>query len=559
MLKSLAISNLAVIAETRIDFESGLNILTGETGAGKSIIIDAINLVLGSRASKDMIRSGETKARVEAYFYIDEEVSKYAGELGIDCEDELLISREFNLDGKNTIRINGSMATLSMLRDIGEKLVNIHGQHDNQSLLNPEMHIHILDDYADTAKEKEDYNNCFSKLKHIREKLKEITTDTAEKERRYELLLYETEAIEKADIKKGEYEELLEKRKLMSNMRKITEGTEKAYNMLSGHYNGVSAAELVGKAVKELNDISSYSDKLSKMNESVNRIYFELEDLSGELKSFLSEHDFDENTIDETEKRIDELNDLRRRFGNDYDEITEYYNKAKTELEFLKNSEENTKALEKELEALKQELKKKSIILSEKRKSAAKKLEKTIISELSDLNMPNAKFEAEFKMTDKFYKDGTDKVEFLLSVNTGIAPGKLSKIASGGELSRIMLGLSSALLGKYNVSTMIYDEIDTGVSGRAAQKIAEKMWRVSKDRQVLSVTHLPQIAAMADNHFYIEKESDEKTTRTKVTLLNNEGRIKEIARITGGVSINDATLESAKDMLLQSDVLKRGK
>lgn len=557
MLKSLAISNLAVIAETKIEFEAGLNILTGETGAGKSIIIDAINLVLGSRASKDMIRSGEKKARVEALFYVDGNVSEAARELGIDCDDELLIVREFNTDGKNLIRINGGLATLSMLKELSDLLVNIHGQHDNQALLNPDKHIYILDAYASTEREKEEYNSCFYKLKEIREKIKSITTDALERERKTGLLSYEIECIEKAGMKKGEYEELIEKRKLMANMRRISEGTDKAYNAISGSYNGTSAIELLGKAIKETQELSVYSEKISEINQSLNQIYFSLEDASGELRSFLNESDFDDAEIDETERRIDELNDLKRRFGQSYEEINEYYIKAKEELDFLKNTEENTRKLEEELAGLKKELKSKGEALSAKRKKAARLLEKTIVSELADLNMPDAHFEAQFTMTDKFYKDGIDKVEFLLSVNPGIAPGKLSKIASGGELSRIMLCLSSALLGKYNVATMIYDEIDTGVSGRAAQKIAEKMWRVSRDRQVLSVTHLPQIAAMADSHFFIEKETGKDVTKTKVTLLDIDGRINEIARITGGVSVTDTTLDSARDMLHQSEILKR--
>ncbi len=558
MLKSLAISNLAVIAESKIEFESGLNILTGETGAGKSIIIDAINLVLGSRASKDMIRSGEQKAKIEALFYVDENVAETVREAGIDCDDELLIVREFSHDGKSVIRINGSLATLNMLRELSGLLVNIHGQHDNQALLNPEKHICILDDYVDTQKEKEEYNECFFKLKEIREKLKSISSDTMERERRIGLLTYETEAIAKAKIKKGEYEELIEKRKIMANMRRITEGSDKAYNAITGSYNGTSAMELLGKALKETQELSLYSDKISEINQNLNQIYFSLEDVAGELRVFLSDSEFDDDTIDETEKRIDELNDIKRRFGQTYEEINEYYKKAKEELEFLKNTEENTRILEDELAKLKSDLKLRGERLSLKRKKGAKALEKTIISELSYLNMPDSEFEVEFEMTDKFYKDGIDKVEFMLSVNPGIAPGKLSKIASGGELSRIMLGLSSALIGKYNVSTMIYDEIDTGVSGRAAQKIAEKMWKVSQDRQVLSFTHLPQIAAMADSHFFIEKEIAKDTTKTKVTLLDKEGRINEIARIIGGVSVNETTLKSAGDMLAQSELLKRG-
>ena len=409
MLKSLAISNLAVIAETNIEFESGLNILTGETGAGKSIIIDAINLVLGSRASKEMIRSGEAKARVEALFYVDKAITDEVKELGIECEEELLIVREFNQEGKNIIRINGSLSTLSMLKNLGVKLINIHGQHDNHMLLNPDMHLRILDDFGNLEKEREEYNSCFSELKELREKLK--------------------------SMKKGEYEELLEERKIMTNMQKITESAEKAYNAISGGSNGMSAMEFLTKAVKETESISQYSEILSGINGNLNRIYYELEDLSGELSAFLSDTEFDEETINAVEKRIDELNDIRRRFGSDYESVNEYYLNAKEELSSLVNNEEITDKLEKELSKLKEELKKKGEKLSLSRKKTAKELEKIIVKELSELNMPSAKFETAFEMTDKYYKDGIDKAEFLLSVNPGISPGKLSKIASGGELS----------------------------------------------------------------------------------------------------------------------------
>lgn len=554
MLKSLSISNLAVIAETKIEFESGLNILTGETGAGKSIIIDAINLILGARTSRDIIRTGETKAKVEALFYVDENIRKELEESGIECEEELVISREIHTDGKNVIRINGSLANTSMLRAIGEKLVDIHGQHDNKMLMDSEMHIKILDDYAETDKEIKEYNDCFFRLKEVSGKIKSLTSDTEERERRISLLEYETECIRKAKLKKGEFEELSEKRKIISNFVKISEGTEKVYNLLSG---GNSILELLGKAVKEMSELAGCNSELSEIDKNINQVYYSAEELARDIAALRSDFEYTDEEIDRIEKRADELNDIKRRFGSSYEEITAFYEKAKEELDTLKNTEENTKMLEEELSRLKSELKEKGMKLSEKRKKKAKELQQVIIKELSELNMPDARFETAFSMTEKFYKDGIDKVEFLLSVNPGIAPGKLSKIASGGELSRIMLGISSALLGKYGVSTMIYDEIDTGVSGRAAQKIAEKMWRVSKDRQVLGVTHLPQIAAMADSHFHIAKEVKDNITRTGVTVLDREGRIKEIARITGGVSVNDATLVSAGDMLLQCENLKK--
>ena len=557
MLKSLSISNLAVIANVTIEFEKGLNILTGETGAGKSIIIDAINLVLGDRFSKDMIRSGEARARVEALFEIDDSFSARLNDMGIESEGELLITREMTSDGKNTVRINGGLSTSAILKTVGMLLINIHGQHDSQLLLDSSKHLDILDRFAQTEQLRSRYGEVFEELKSIRKQIETLTEDSRERERKAEFLRYEAEMIENAHMEEGEYERLTELSKMMANSRKIADNAAAAYSLVYENYEGASAAELIGNALKKLEEISSFSEKIAAVRNSLSQVYYSLEDVCAELGGLSEEIDFDEETVNETERRIDELNALRKRFGNTYEEITDYYKKISDELFLLTNTEENTRKLNVLADEKEEELIKIANELSEKRKKAALKLEKNIITELADLNMPNARFSVSFTPANKFLRDGIEYVEFLISVNPGIEPGKLSKIASGGELSRVMLCISSALMGKYDVDTVIYDEIDSGVSGRAAQKIAEKLWRVSKDRQVLSVTHLPQIAAMADSHFLIEKDVSGKVAKTSVSLLDNEGRIKEIARIIGGVSINETTLSGAEDMLEQSERFKK--
>lgn len=556
MLKSLSITNLAVIESTVIDFEEGLNILTGETGAGKSIIIDAINIILGCRCSKDIIRTGSKKARVEALFIVEGNAMKFLDEIGVECDGELLISREISTDGKNNIRINGNLSTTAILKQLGEFLVNIHGQHDNQALLDPNRHLSILDEYGECGAAYEEYKKAFETVKAITFKLKSLTNDTEERNKRIETLRYETNMLEMADIKPGEYEELIKIKELMDNSRKISDGINGAYCHLTEPVRDKSVSGFVSSALRMLEDIKTSTTEIGAVYESLSQVYYTLEDISAELSGLKDNYDYDEAAINETESRIDELNHIRKRFGASYEEINDYYLKISEELEFLSNIDESTEKLEKELSAAKGVLKRCGDALSAQRKNAATMLEKSIINELAELNMPGAVFKVDIQKTDKYYKEGTEKIEFLISVNSGLEPGRLSRIASGGELSRVMLGISAALLGKYNIPTMIYDEIDTGVSGRAAQKIAEKLWRVSADRQVLAVTHLPQIAAMADNHYLIEKNNSGDSAQTSVALLEYNERINEIARIIGGVSINEATLKSAEDMLEQSQKLK---
>lgn len=560
MLKSLSINNIAVIEQAMIDFDLGLNVLTGETGAGKSIIIDSLNLILGNRASKDIVRTGESSAKVEALFDVCKNISDLLLEYGIDIDDgELLISREISVDGKNNIRINGKLSTISILKEIGKELINIHGQNDNQDLTNSDKHIILLDKFAGCDTLLAEYKEVFNKAKEIKEKIEEMTIDSYEKERKLSLLTYEIETIENVNLKEGEYEELLDRRKMMANSKKISDNLYYAYNMIKKGNGKESIEELLSLSLKQVAEVSSFDGEIEEMYNRINEIYYNLSDVGDSLRNYLSSFSFNENDVYETEKRIDEINDLRRRFGKDYNDIMSYYFKIKEEVKTISSTDEYIDTLTKELSLKKEELTNLSNALGEKRRIAGKKLEKEVMAHLNELNMKNCIFKVDIVKQEKFLKDGTDKVEFLISANAGIEPGKLTKIASGGELSRIMLGINCALLDTNDIPTMIYDEIDTGVSGRAAQKIAEKLYYVSKNRQVLCVTHLAQIASMADTHFLIEKNVYDNSTKTKVIKMNDEEKTNEIARIIGGVKITQNTLKSAEEMLSQSLSYKKDK
>ena len=553
MLKSLSISNVAVIKEAIIDFEGGLNILTGETGAGKSIIIDSLNLIMGNRASKEIVRTGENTARVEALFDVDEIIINKLSELGIDAPDgELLISREVSIEGKNNIRINGNLSTLAILNKIGKELINIHGQNENQELYNSEKHITLLDNFAGCDELLNKYKTVFKEAKRINDEINEINTDEYEKERKLSLLNYEIELIENTGLKEGEYEELLDKRKKIANGKKISDNLSSAYELLKKGYGHPACNEQLSDAMRTVGEIASFDKELEDIHTKISDVYYALEDVSEILRDYMNSFSFNEYEIDEIEKRIDEINDLRRRFGPDYETIMAYLEKIKGEARDISLCDERLEALKKELVIKKEELMKLSGMLTEERKKAALILEGEVMAHLNELNMKNALFKVLITKEEKFLKDGVDKVEFLLSANVGMDAGKLSKIASGGELSRIMLGINCALMKTNTVPTVIYDEIDTGVSGRAAQKIAEKLWYVSENRQVLCVTHLAQIASMADAHFLIEKKVVDNSTRTHVVKMNEDMIINELARIIGGAVITENTLNSASDMLSQA-------
>lgn len=558
MLLSLTIHHIAVIRSVQIEFDNGLNILTGETGAGKSIIIDAINMLLGNRISKNLIRTGEDTASVTAIFSIDGQAEKYLSENGFPCEDgELMLYREISVSGKSTVRINGRAATVAILRELGDYLINIHGQHDNQSLMNAEKHIDILDEFCGDEETLKTYQQAYREYRQALKELEGFDMDEAEKERRQDMLKFEINEIEEAALKPNEMDQLLERRELLANSQNILKNVAKAYELL---YGAANAYEDMGDAVKCIEQACRYDASLEPLKDSAYDVYYNMEAVAGELRKYQDNFEYDEGELNSIESRLSQINDLKRRYGGSIEEIFAYLSKAKEELESILHMEEKLQELREICQKAEKNLISAAKSLSEARQQGAVRMERQIMMELADLNMPNAQFKVHFTCLDEplhYTPKGKEKIEFLLSANLGQDLDKLSKIASGGELSRIMLAIKSAVFEREGAQTLIFDEVDTGVSGRAAQKVAEKLYKVSQHRQVLCVTHLPQIAAMADQHYLIEKNVADEETLTTVERLEKSERVKEIARIIGGVKITAATLDNAREMLAMSDTLKK--
>ena len=547
MLTSLKIENVAIIESAAIEFGCGLNVLTGETGAGKSIIIDSINAVLGERTSKNIIRTGEDCAKVYAVF---EDVSETARDIlaenGIDCEDEVLIvNRVINRDGKNSCRINGVPVTVNMLKAVTRELIDIHGQHDNQALLNPDRHCGFIDSFAGCDELIDTYRNSYYELCDVRKKLNSLKTDESAKAQRIDLLQYQINEIETANITVGERDELIERKNLINNSQKIIKSLNSAYDLLKGDGCGI---DCISDSAYEIEKAEECFASLSSILEKINNIKYDLEDVAEEIRDSLSVLDYDEYELDEIESRLDLLYRFSRKYGETEEDILNYLENARKELDEITFSEERIQLLikeEKELNGITTELAQR---LTQERVSAGDKLSKLVSEELEFLDMPNVSFVVSRNATG-LSENGADDIEFLISANAGETPKPLVKIASGGELSRIMLAIKNVLADADNIGTMIFDEIDTGVSGRAAQKIAMKLRQVSKGRQVICVTHLAQIASQGDVHLYISKSVRDSKTYTEVSTLLDEKRVYEIARIMGGIEITDLQLQSAREML----------
>lgn len=547
MLTSLKIENVAIIESAAIEFGCGLNVLTGETGAGKSIIIDSINAVLGERTSKDIIRTGEDSAKVYAVF---EDVSETArdvlSENGIDCEDDVLIvNRVINRDGKNSCRINGVPVTVNMLKAVTRELIDIHGQHDNQALLNPDRHCGFIDSFAGCDELINTYKDSYYALCDVRKKLNSLKTDESTKAQRIDLLQYQINEIEMANITVGERDELVERKNFINNSQKIIKSLNSAYDLLKGDGCGV---DCVSDSAYEIEKAEECFTSLSPVLEKINNIKYDLEDVAEEIRDSLSELDYNEYELDEIESRLDLLYRFSRKYGETEEDILNYLENARKELDEITFSEERIQLLiekEKELNGVTTEIAEK---LTQERVEAGNKLSKLISEELEFLDMPNVAFVVSRAATE-LSENGADEIEFLISANAGETLKPLVKIASGGELSRIMLAIKNVLADADNIGTMIFDEIDTGVSGRAAQKIAMKLRQVSEGRQVICVTHLAQIASQGDVHLYISKSVRDSKTFTEVSVLLDEKRVYEIARIMGGIEITDLQLQSAREML----------
>lgn len=565
MLRELHIKNVAVIEEVTVEFENGFQTLTGETGAGKSILIDSINMALGGRGSRELIRTGAEFAAVDLAFEIEDEATvEKLSELGIDCEDFMIaISRKIFPDGKSRCHINGRMTPLNVVKEAGELLLTIHGQNDNQSILSPKSHIRFVDEYGNTEELLGEYKAQFAVLKDIRNSLEELNTDESEKDKLIELLSFQVREIDSAKLKADEEELLEERRSFLQNAELIADSAGGAYYALhGGDESDNGACDGVAEALHKLEAAKEYDSRLAGYYETLTSVMADIEDVTHELRVYVDGVDYSQSELDEVEGRLSIIYELERKYGNTIPEILEYAENSRERLDAIEKSDERRAELEKELAEATEKL---AIIgekLSAKRMEAALRLQECIMNELADLDMQKMRFSVSVSpLTEsdgavKFSSNGCDNVEFLISANPGESLKPLSKIASGGEMSRIMLAIKSVLSDTDSVETLIFDEIDTGVSGRAAQKIAEKMGMLAAKRQLLCITHLAQIAAMADYHYLIEKNSDEDSTRTTVRLVEGNERMEELARITGGVRVTELTLGAAREMLEMADAYK---
>lgn len=551
MLTNLRIENVAVIEKVSISFEKGLNILTGETGAGKSIVIDAINAVLGERTTKQIVRNGADSAKVTAYFdFIGENVIDVLKSLDIEPEEDgsLLINRVITADGRSTCRINGQPVTVSMLRQVGNELISICGQHDSQKLLQSENHIVYIDSLGGTSELLEDYRTVYTKACEIKKELDSLKRNDSDNRQRLDFLKYQIDELERADIQIGEKEKLNGEKRKIKDREKITSALYSAHSIISGDENTSGLCDNLYHLSSFLAQLRDYDSEFGEYEKSVDDLRYELEDCLSALNRMSSSFEDEEVDIDSIEERLDIIYRLSKKYGSTEEEMLETLERLQKEYHSITTSDERAEELEEEYNQISQLLRKKASILSEKRKSFCVEFEKQIMQQLAYLDMPGAVFKVDFKTVNPG-SNGIDDVQFLLSANAGQEPKPLSKIASGGELSRIMLAIRCALAESESVSTLIFDEIDTGISGRAAHKVGYKLKQLSSGFQVICVTHLAQIAAGADNHLLIEKRTEEGKTFTLVTNLESDARIKEIARIIGGDIITQATLSSAEELI----------
>lgn len=547
MLSLLHIENIAVIEQADISFDKGFNVLTGETGAGKSIVIDAISAILGQRAYRDMIRTGTNKASVRAVFTKVPNFPWFE-ENGVEYDGETVIQRDIFLDGKNVCRVNGTLVTVAILHKLGIQLINIHGQHDSASLFDEENHLRFLDAFADNGGLLADYREKFAAVSELRRQIDRMTMDEGEKLRRMETLKYQIAEIEKADLKSGEDEVLEQRRKLLQNSEKLSQGLEEASEALLGGDDSDGAAALLAQAAYALSRIARYSDDYTGFQERLTDLKYQVQDIADEVRDSLDELSYSADELETIEARLDIIHRLRRKYGADCDEILAYLDKAQKELDEIEFADDRVEQLKKKLAKQEKQAWDAALALRKNRQEQGAVMAENILSELSQLDMPRVQFQCRFRETE-LTSEGADAVAFYLSANAGEDLKPLSKVASGGELARIMLSMKNVLAEKDAVDTLIFDEVDTGVSGRAAQRIAEKLKSLAKHKQVLCVTHLPQLAALADTHMLIAKSEHDGRTYTTVTPLDRKGRAMELARIIGGAHITETTLKSAEEML----------
>ena len=547
MLSLLHIENIAVIECADITFDRGFNVLTGETGAGKSIVIDAISAILGQRAYRDMIRTGTAKASVRAVFTGVPKLAWFE-ENGVEYDEETIIQREIYLDGKNICRVNGSLVTVSILNKLGIQLINIHGQHDSASLFDEDNHLQFLDDFARNEDLRAAYAEQYSAVAKLRREIDRMSMDEGEKLRRMETLKYQIEEIEKAQLQAGEDEELEARRKLLQNSEKIANGLNDAVENLYGGEDTDGAATLLSIAERALARIAKYSEDISSLHEKVADMMYQVQDVAEIARDVRDDLAYSADELERIEARLDVIHKLRRKYGATCADILEYLEKAKRELDEIEFADDHMERLKKKLQQAEKSAWDAALVLRKNRRETAQLLSERILTELAQLDMPRVQFACNFTELE-LTGNGADAVAFYMSANVGEALKPMSKVASGGELARIMLAMKNVLAEQDKVNTLIFDEVDTGVSGRAAQKVAEKLKSVARTKQVLCVTHLPQLAAMGDTHLLIAKGEREGRTYTTVTPLDKEGRKRELARIIGGANITETTLKSAEEML----------
>ena len=557
MLKTLSIWNFALIEHVQIDFDKGLNILTGETGAGKSILLGALGMVIGRRTNIDAIRSGCEFMRVEAVFTLDNNLVKdFLTKYNILVEDveddDLIITRQININGKNSVQINNCHTTMAILRQLGELLVDIHGQHANQALLKPIKQLSLIDMYDGDAiqKQKEAYLEKYYQWLQIKQKLADSKINTQEMAQRLDMLKWQINEIENAKLTLDEDEKLESEIKVLANAEKISLLTQDAYKLLYEGENGKFAIlSSLSQVRKDLENLAQYDENMAKVHQILDEAYFQIQDSADEIRSYGESIDYNPQKLDMMQSRLNDIDKLRRKYGNTIEEILNYLAKAKEELTYIENYDDNLAKLEQELSLLAKDASQEALILHELRQKSAKALEMAIMKELASLSMADAKLVINLTLNDDFTENGADDIEILFSANLGEDLKSLAKIVSGGELSRIALALKTITAKKDDIDLMVFDEVDTGVGGKTAQMMAEKIARIALYRQVICITHLPQIAAMADAHFYISKETKNNKTFTTIDEINYDAKLAEIARMSSGIDLTQASLENAEEML----------
>lgn len=554
MLDLLHIENIAIIEQADISFRPGFNVLTGETGAGKSIVIDALSAVLGQRASRELIRTGADHAFVSAVF---SGIPQGLGaDLGVADAEEWLLQREIYVDGKNICRLNGRPMTVTQLRTLGSRLLNIHGQHDGQQLLDEAQHILYLDQYGRYMPLQIAYQEKYSALQRIENQISALQMDEAEKARRIDTLQFQIQDLERANLQSGEEEELLERRNLLRNSEKIISAVQGADYCLNGDDQREGALSLLRQAQEQLSTVRGLGDSFAQLTERINAVYSELYDIAYTVQDKKDELDFAPGELDTVELRCDQLYRLKKKYGATVEDMMTYLEKCRQELDQITLADDTLAQLQKHREKALREALAAARELSQQRKAAAQSLEKQILTELQELNMDSIRFQVAF-VEKKLDATGMDEVRFLMSANVGEELRPIQKIASGGELARIMLAMKNVFSQQEKLGTMVFDEVDTGVSGRAAQKVAEKMAKISRQKQVLCVTHLPQLAAMADTHFSVEKGVSGGRTFTRVQELTRQQRREELARLTGSGQTSQTMIDSAEELLSAADAFKK--